>query len=135
MPRIVHLGLGGFHRAHQAVYTADAGGWEICGVALRSRRVVDAMRASGGEYSLVVRGPVADTERPIAVHTELLIAAQDADVVADRIADPETAIVTLTITEGGYVAGDPMVALLARGLAAREAPLTVLSCDNVPANG
>ncbi len=136
MPRIVHLGLGGFHRAHQAVYTADAGdGWEICGVALRSPRVVDAMRASGGAYTLVVRGPVSDTSRSLAVHTELLVAASQPDAVVSRIASPDTAIVTLTITEGGYGADNPMLALLARGLAARTAPLAVLSCDNVPANG
>jgi fructuronate reductase len=135
VPRIVHLGLGGFHRAHQAVYTADAGGWDICGVALRSPRVVDAMRASGGAYTLLVRGPVSDTERTLAVHSELLVAADEPDAVVARIADPDTAIVTLTITEGGYVAGNPMLDLLARGLAARDAPLAVLSCDNVPANG
>jgi fructuronate reductase len=137
VPRIVHLGLGGFHRAHQAVYTADAGGWEICGVALRSPRVVDAMRAAGGRYELVVRGPVSDASRFVAVHTELLVAADDADAVVARISAPDTAIVTLTITEGGYVADDPMLALLARGLAARSssAPLAVLSCDNVPRNG
>ena len=135
MPRIVHLGLGGFHRAHQAVYTADAGGWEICGVALRSPRVVDAMRASGGRYTLVVRGPVSDRSRELAVHTELLIASQDPDAVTARISDPDTAVVTLTITEGGYVADNPMLTLLARGLSARDAPLAVLSCDNVPANG
>ncbi len=135
MPRIVHLGLGGFHRAHQAVYTADAGGWEICGVALRSPRVVDAMRASAGRYTLVVRGPASDSSRELGVHTELLVAADEPDAVVARIADPATAIVTLTITEGGYVADNPMLSLLARGLSARDAPLAVLSCDNVPANG
>jgi fructuronate reductase len=135
VPRIVHLGLGGFHRAHQAVYTAAAGGWDICGVALRSRRVVDAMRASGGRYTLVVRGPVSDSSCELAVHSELLVAADEPDAVVARIADPCTAIVTLTITEGGYVADNPMLALLARGLAARDTPLAVLSCDNVPANG
>jgi fructuronate reductase len=139
VPRIVHLGLGGFHRAHQAVYTADADdhspGWEICGVALRSPRVVDAMRSSRGAYTLVVRGPVSDAARTLAVHTELLVAAHDARAVVDRIASPDTAIVTLTITEGGYVADNPMLALLARGLAARSAPVSVLSCDNLPRNG
>jgi fructuronate reductase len=144
VPRIVHLGLGGFHRAHQAIYTADASAsspdgarWEICGVALRSPRVVDAMRASGGAYTLVVRGPVSDTSRSVAVHTELLLASSQPDAVVSRISDPDTAIVTLTITEGGYVADDPMLSLLARGLSARSSstPLAVLSCDNVPANG
>ena len=66
MNRIVHLGLGAFHRAHQAVYTADAGGdWEICGVAWRSRTVADALRTSGGRYRLIERGPVEDCERQI----------------------------------------------------------------------
>ena len=137
MPRIVHLGLGAFHRAHQAVYTFDAGGWEICGVAWRSRVVADAMRAAGGRYTLVERGPSVDRAREIAVHAETLVAAVEPDAVVARIAAADTAIVTLTITEGGYVPGNPMLALLARGLAARrgDPPLAVLSCDNVPGNG
>ena len=136
MPRIVHLGLGGFHRAHQAVYTADASSaWEICGVAWRSRRVVEAMRASSGRYTLVERGPVDDRSRSLAVHTELLLASAQPDDVVSRIAAPDTEVVTLTITEGGYGPGNPMLELLARGLDARSAPLTVLSCDNVPRNG
>jgi fructuronate reductase len=133
--RIVHLGLGAFHRAHQAVYTADAGdGWEICGVAWRSRHVVDALRRSGGRYRLIERGPVEDREREIGVITETLVAAEEPDAVVERLAAPDTRIVTLTITEGGY--DGPMVELLARGIAARgNAPLAVLSCDNVPRNG
>ena len=54
---IVHLGLGAFHRAHQAVYTQDAGGWEICGVAHRRRTVADALRANGWRYTVISRGP------------------------------------------------------------------------------
>jgi len=133
--RIVHLGLGAFHRAHQAVYTADAGGdWEICGVAWRSRAVVDALRASGGRYRLIERGPVEDREREIAVITETLVAHDEPDAVVQRLADPETRVVTLTITEGGY--DGPMIELLARGLAARgDEPIAVLPCDNVPDNG
>ena len=50
---IVHLGLGAFHRAHQAVYTQDAGGWEICGVAFRNRTVVDALRANDHRYTVI----------------------------------------------------------------------------------
>jgi fructuronate reductase len=73
--RIVHLGLGGFHRAHQAVYTAGAGGWEICGVARRSRTVADALLGSGGRYTLVERGPVEDRAREIDVISEVLVAA------------------------------------------------------------
>jgi fructuronate reductase len=136
MSRIVHLGLGAFHRAHQSVYTADAGGWEICGVARRSPIVADAMRASGGRYTLVERGPVSDRECVLQVHTETLVAAREPDAVVERIASPDTSVVTLTITEGGYTDDNPMLALLARGIAARDGmPLSVLSCDNVPSNG
>jgi fructuronate reductase len=133
--RIVHLGLGAFHRAHQAVYTADAGGdWEICGVAWRSRAVVDALRAAGGRYRLIERGPVEDRERQIGIITETLVAQEEPDAVVQRLADPDTRVVTITITEGGY--DGPMMELLARGLAARGGePIAVLSCDNVAANG
>jgi fructuronate reductase len=132
---IVHLGLGAFHRAHQAVYTEDAGGWEICGVAWRRRTVVDALRASGGRYTVLSRGPERDEERQISVIGETLVSADEPDAVVARIASPSTHVVTLTITEGGYEPGG-MLALLARGIAARDgAPLTVLSCDNVPRNG
>jgi fructuronate reductase len=135
--RIVHLGLGAFHRAHQAVYTADAGGWEICGVAWRSRTVADAIRASGGRYTLVERGPVSDRERSLRVHSETLVAAEEPRAVIERIASADTSVVTLTITEGGYRADNPMLDLLSQGLAARGdgEPLAVLSCDNVPSNG
>jgi fructuronate reductase len=140
----VHLGLGSFHRAHQAVYTADAGGsWEICGVAWRSRAVADALRGSGGRYTLIERGPVEDRARELDVIREALVAFDDAPIVVERLAAPETRVVTLTITEGGYDdggGGGTMLELLARGLAARAAagvsePLAVLSCDNVPHNG
>jgi fructuronate reductase len=133
--RLVHLGLGAFHRAHQAVYTADAGGWEICGVAWRRREVVEALRARGGRYTLVERGPRADATREVAVIREALVAADEPDTVVARIADAETRVVTVTVTEGGYGPGG-MMALLARGIAGRHGePLTVLSCDNLRRNG
>ncbi len=122
---IVHLGLGAFHRAHQAVYTEDAGGWEICGVTRRSRAV-------GGPYTVISRGPQDDSAREITVIREALVAADEPDAVVARIAAAE--IVTLTITEGGYQRGG-MLELLARGISKRSAPLTVISCDNVPRNG
>ena len=132
---IVHLGLGAFHRAHQAVYTEDAGGWEICGVAWRSRAVVDALRANRGRYTVISRGPDRDESRTVSVIRETLVAAEEPDAVVARIASPETHVVTLTITEGGYERGG-ILELLARGIAERDgAPLTVLSCDNVPRNG
>jgi fructuronate reductase len=129
---IVHLGLGAFHRAHQAVYTEDAGGWEICGVAWRRRTVADALRANGWRYTLVERGPHHDEAREISVIRDALVAADEPEAVVDRIAAAD--LVTLTITEGAYERGG-MLDLLARGIARRTRPLTVISCDNVPRNG
>jgi fructuronate reductase len=144
--RIVHLGLGNFHRAHQAVYTEDAGGWEITGVANRSRAVVDALRAQQLYTVITVSDGPADV-RPVRVITEALVAADEPAEVVRRIADPATEIVTLTMTEAGYhlrpgtrdlapdLPADSLLGLLARGLVRRATPITVLSCDNLTANG
>jgi len=129
---IVHLGLGAFHRAHQAVYTQDAGGWEICGVAYRRRTVADALRANHWRYTVISRGPDRDEEREITVIRDALVAADEPDEVVERIAAAD--LVTLTITEGAYERGG-LLDLLARGISKRRAPLTVISCDNVPRNG
>ena len=129
---IVHLGLGAFHRAHQAVYTQDAGGWEICGVAHRRRTIADALRANDWRYTVISRGPDADEAREITVIRDALVAADEPDAVVERIAAAD--LVTLTITEAAYEPGG-MLDLLARGIAERGEPLTVISCDNVPRNG
>ena len=107
---IVHLGLGSFHRAHQAVYTARAldhepGPWGIAGVAWRSRAVVEAMRAQDGLYSVLSLGG-AEGSRPavVGVHGELLVAAEEPEAVVARLASADTRIATLTITEHGYAA-------------------------------
>jgi fructuronate reductase len=145
--RIVHLGLGNFHRAHQAVYTQDAGdGWTVTGVANRSRTVADALRAQG-EYTVITMADGPPRVRPVDVITETLVAADEPEEVVHRIADPATEIVTLTVTEAGYhlrpgtrdldpaVPANSPLALLARGLVRRDLPITVLSCDNLTANG
>ncbi|MGP4016209.1 mannitol dehydrogenase family protein [Saccharopolyspora sp. 5N708] len=104
---IVHLGLGNFHRAHQAVFTAAAldhtdGPWGILGVASRSGQVADALREQDFRYSVVEISP-QDTRIVVpAVHTGALVAAERPEAVLDAIAAPGTAIVTLTVTENGY---------------------------------
>jgi len=104
---ILHLGLGSFHRAHQAVYTAAAlraegGDWGIVGVASRSRRVVDALHAQDHLYAVATISPEGATLDISGVHTDSYVAADDpARVVAD-LAAPSTRVVTLTVTENGY---------------------------------
>lgn len=162
--RIVHFGLGAFHRAHQAVYTEAAGEeWGIAAVAPRSRSIVDAMRAQDCRYTVTDRVPGPLRPRVVSSIVEALHMVDDAGRVTDLVASPEVTVVTLTITEkahhrragaGGLdtevpevgadlAAGtDPfrtVVGALAHGLAERfrwsGAPLSVVSCDNMAGNG
>ncbi|UOQ89168.1 mannitol dehydrogenase family protein [Agromyces endophyticus] len=102
--RIVHLGLGAFHRAHQAWYTAhasDADQWGIVAFTGRSRDLVDRLAQQDGLYTIVERG--ADGDRfevvPSIVRVE---AGDDVPAFVTAVAAPQTAILTLTITEAGY---------------------------------
>jgi fructuronate reductase len=104
---IVHLGLGNFHRAHQAVYTAlaqrdEPGDWGILGVANRSRSVVDALRAQDHLYSVLEISPDGSAVSVPGVHTGTLVAAEDPAAVVSALAAPTTRVVTLTVTEHGY---------------------------------
>ncbi|MBU2668356.1 mannitol dehydrogenase family protein [Actinoplanes bogorensis] len=104
---IVHLGLGAFHRAHQAVFTEDAmaaggGDWGIVGVAPRSADVVDAMRAQDGLFSVTTLDPGGNSTRVIGSSAGQMRAAADPGAVVALLADPTIKIVTLTVTEKGY---------------------------------
>ena len=104
---IVHLGLGAFHRAHQAVYTEDAivsqgGNWGICAVAMRSRDLAAVMLQRDGRYSLIEQKPEGPLLRELSVIREVLYLPESPDVVAARIADPNVQVVTVTVTEKGY---------------------------------
>ncbi len=105
---VVHLGIGAFHRAHQALYTekamAEAGeaGWGICGVTQRSEAVGEALVPQDCLYSVVESSP-AGTELHVAgAVREVLFARRQAAELTERIAAPATSVVTLTVTEKGY---------------------------------
>ena len=155
---IVHLGLGAFQRAHQALYTEDAltaepGPWGICGASRRSRGVVDALAEQDGLYGVLERGPEEDSVRVVGVLREALVATEQPDALRDRLAAEGTHVVTLTVTEAVYQPDHPdferdlaggaprtPVGMLVRGLEARRAagvdvPLAIVSCDNLPHNG
>jgi len=104
---IVHLGLGAFHRAHQAVFTDDAlrrspGPWGICGVSLRAPDTRDALGPQDGLYTLGVRHPDGLRLRVVGAVTHVLVAPEDPAAVLDRLCRPSTRIVTATVTEKGY---------------------------------
>jgi len=108
---IVHLGVGGFHRAHQARYLdrllndGAAQDWGICGVGVLpgDRRMAEALAAQDHLYTLVVRHPDGALEpRVIGSIVDYLLAPDDPEAVIERMADPAVRIVSLTVTEGGY---------------------------------
>ena len=107
---IVHLGLGNFHRAHAAVYTAHAlaaepGDWGhsgIYGFANRSHDVVSAMRAQDGRYSILELSDHGRSAGVVDVHRSLGVLADDPDAFVAAVADPAHRILTLTVSEVGY---------------------------------
>lgn len=161
---ILHLGIGAFHRAHQAVYVddllRDAPEWGILGASLRRSDTRVALEPQDGLYTLAVRkGDTVET-RILGSVLRVLDWAQNPDEILAAIADPIIRIISLTVTETGYCrtpSGDLDTALsvvqddlsgrpphsipgiLVAGLQQRQrecgGPVTVLSCDNLPDNG
>ncbi|CAN7394060.1 mannitol dehydrogenase family protein [Trinickia sp. LjRoot230] len=162
---IVHLGIGNFHRAHQALYTEEAivaagGEWGICGVTLQadtSKR--DALAAQQGLYSVVERGPAGARVIVPRVLRKVLAMPGDGARLFHRLADARVRIVSLTVTEKGYCRdtataevdfAHPGIArdlvhpdtprtvpgiLVAALRQRRNNPFAVLSCDNLSHNG
>jgi mannitol 2-dehydrogenase len=167
---IMHVGVGGFHRAHQALYTDDLlqqGGdshWGYCGVGLlmHDARIRDVMLSQDCLYTLVERSLEGDKARIIGSIVNFLFAPDDPQKVIEQMASPQTRIVSLTITEGGYYidqsTGDldekhpdiqydlahphePRCSFgyLLESLDRRRIrglpPFTLMSCDNIQSNG
>ncbi|MBV7483741.1 mannitol dehydrogenase family protein [Bordetella sp. BOR01] len=112
-PGIVHLGIGAFHRAHQAPLTdlalAASGDlrWGIVGVSLRSPATRDALAPQDGLYTLSLRdadavGAPRESLAVVGAVLRVLVAAENPDAVLAQIAHPDTRIVSLTVTEKGY---------------------------------
>src|SRR2546425_266399 len=107
---IVHVGVGGFHRAHQAVYLDDLlaeGGarqWGLCGVGLlpHDARMRDVLRAQDCLYTVIERSGAGDRARVIGSIGSFLFAPDEPEAVIEKMASPGCRIVSLTITEGGY---------------------------------
>jgi fructuronate reductase len=104
---VVHLGIGAFHRAHQAVVFDDlirAGDprWGVRAASLRSPTVRDQMAPQDGLYGLVVRDGTLERTRIIGSVWNVAVAPEDPVALAETLAAPDTHLVTLTITEKGY---------------------------------
>lgn len=167
-PSVVHIGPGNFHRAHQAVYFDDLAcsgvsrQWGVTDVSLRNRKVKDLLLAQDGLYTVVQRGRDRQSARVVGSIAGYHYAPHDGVAVRAALADPQTRIVSLTITGHGYYldghtgefdASHPDVradlaapksatcfatawAYLTEALDLRRragiAPFTVLCCDNIP---
>ena len=141
--RIVHLGLGAFHRAHQAWYTrraSDASDWGIAAFTGRRPDAADLLAPQEGLFTLVERGPEGDRFEVI----DSIVRVGSGEQFVAALSDPAVAILTLTITEAGYGAAaaelpESALGRVIRGLDARRragAPrLAIVPCDNLPANG
>jgi fructuronate reductase len=155
MPRILHLGVGNFCRAHLAWYTQHSPGWQITGVSFRSSTIRNRLAVQNHAYALVISDAAGSKVEQITCLTDMHVVAEDPLAVIDAVADPSVEVITLTVTEKAYhlgpdgaldlnspairseLNGGPLtpVGALARGLAKRATPVTVLSCDNLPENG
>jgi fructuronate reductase len=164
-PGIVHLGIGAFHRAHQAVFTEDAiaakaGDWGIIGASLKHPGVPDALSVQDGLYTVETLGEKPGY-RVIGVMKEALFAPRDHTRLLAALASAATHAVTLTLSEKGYclnstgtldfshsdIAHDltapetphSAIGWLVKGLEQRRldgsGPVTILSCDNLQSNG
>ena len=107
LPGIVHLGLGAFHRAHQAVYTDTvlAQGdlrWGIVGVSLRSPETRDALAPQDHLYTLAIRGTEGEQLRVIGSLVDSLVAPESPAAVLAAMRHPHCHVVSLTVTEKGY---------------------------------
>ncbi len=166
---IVHFGVGNFHRAHQAVYLDDlfnAGrdhDWAVVGAGVRDPDVMVREKLKEQDWLTTVVEQEAHATN-IRVTGAMIDFVRPYDVAAnlDMLARPQTRIVSLTVTEGGYYispatqkfdSGHPdivadarnidapktvfglIVAGLKRRRAAGVSPFTVMSCDNIPGNG
>jgi mannitol 2-dehydrogenase len=151
VPGIVHIGVGGFHRAHLAAYidrsmaSGGASDWAICGVGLLAAdsAMRDALQPQEGLYTLLERDAAGERAAIIGSLVKYLFAPGDPETVIAQLASAGTHIASLTITESGYSLGhdarNGAFGFLAAALRRRHDdgldPFTVLSCDNVHANG
>lgn len=141
---ILHLGVGAFHRAHQAVYTeaaiaAGGGDWATVAVAPRTTEVIDALREQDNLFSVVELDGSGQRVRVNGAIGAVLHSPSQREAVLEKLADPAIRVVTLTVTEKAYQAGSEVMRLLAEGLRRRSdaggPPIALVSCDNSPSNG
>ncbi len=168
--RSIHIGVGAFHRAHQAVYLDDLlergalADWGECGMGVlpQDAAMRDALGQQDYLYTVLERSAALESARVIGSIMDFVLAPDSPEVAIERLADPGIALVSLTVTEGGYFLHEgtgefahdhpsirhdvrepnsPLTTLgfLTAALKRRRdrglAPFTIMSCDNLQGNG
>ena len=128
---IFHLGVGGFHRSHQAHYLHEllsqnaAQGWALCGVGLMpaDKQMADALRSQDHLYTILSQGTNGSSTTVVGSIMDFVLVSDDPTKAVDRLASPAAKVVSLTITEKGYCLDVNGRLDLSHGLIAAELPV------------
>ncbi len=134
--QFLHLGLGAFHRAHQAVFIKQ----NIASVSMRKSDVADALAAQGNKYEVIARDASGEKTTLVESIKESLFYPRDIARINEIVASPDLQAITLTVTEKAYKNDGPdgvparLAHLLSERFKANAAGIAIISCDNVPSN-
>jgi len=141
---ILHFGLGGFHRAHQAVFIDKALengnlGMGIAAISQRDSSLADEMTAADSIFQVEENDGINSELRSIGSIKESLFYPRDEDRILEIARSPKLKAITITVTEKAYKPGSDFSLRLARVLNERYksggGSIAVVSCDNLPSNG
>lgn len=134
--QFLHLGLGAFHRAHQAVFVKQ----NIASVSMRKPDVADSLTAQGNKYEVIARDANGETTKLIESIKEALFYPRDIERIYEIVRSPDLAAITLTVTEKAYKNDGPdsvpvrLANLLGERFKSGAAGIAIISCDNIPSN-
>lgn len=134
--QFLHLGLGAFHRAHQAVFIMQ----NIASVSMRKSDVADSLSAQGNKYEVIARDASGEIATLVESIKESLFYPRDISRINEIVASPNLQAITLTVTEKAYKNDGPdgvparLAHLLSERFRAGAPGIAIISCDNVPSN-
>jgi len=134
--QFLHLGLGAFHRAHQAVFIKQ----NIASVSMRKSDIADAFKAKGNKYEVIARDANGETKTLVKSIKEALYYPRDLERITQIVKSPDLAAITLTVTEKAYKNDGPdsvparLAYLLGERFKSGSPGIAIISCDNVPSN-
>jgi fructuronate reductase len=134
--QFLHLGLGAFHRAHQAVFIKQ----NIASVSMRKPDVADALTSQGNKYEVIARDANGETTTLVESIKESLFYPRDLERITQIVRSPDLQAITLTVTEKAYKNDGPdgvparLAHLLGERFKSGTPGIAIISCDNVPSN-